>query len=90
MGAQITSDTDSVTVTGTPLHGCTGLSGCGDHRVVMALALAAAAAGVTVGISGAQAVGKSWPGFFDVLRGCGCTVQCMPETDDEQLRHQTE
>ncbi len=87
MGAQITSDADSVTVTGTPLHGCTGLSGCGDHRVVMALASAAAAAGVTVGISGAQAVGKSWPGFFDVLRSCGCTVQCMPEADDEQLRH---
>ena len=40
----------------------------GDHRIAMALAVAAlAAAGATV-VDGAECVAVSFPSFFDVLR----------------------
>ncbi len=86
MGAHITSDADRVAITGAPLHASGSLSGCADHRVVMALASAAVAARVDVCITGAQAVGKSWPDFFDALRGCGCEVQYGQEPESPSER----
>ena len=45
-----------------------------DHRVVMACAVAALAAGVPVTLADAGAVAKSWPGFFDQLEELGAKV----------------
>ena len=43
----------------------------GDHRLAMALAIAACAAENPITILGAQAVNKSYPGFFDDYRRLG-------------------
>lgn len=50
------------------------LDGHNDHRVVMALAVMALAAGLRAEIHGAGAVRKSWPGFFEVLRSLNAKV----------------
>ena len=49
------------------------LDGHNDHRIVMALSVLAASAGGT--ISGAEAVNKSYPDFFDALRTLGLTIE---------------
>lgn len=80
MGARIECDGDTVTITGCALHTPREpLLGHNDHRIVMALAVAAYGAGVPAMIRGAQAVGKSWPGFFEVLRGLGAKVALEEE-----------
>lgn len=43
------------------------VSSRGDHRIAMALAIAALAADGAVLIDGAESVGKSWPGFWESL-----------------------
>lgn len=45
--------------------------GCGDHRIVMAAALAAVISDGPVTIEGAQAVRKSYPNFFEDYRALG-------------------
>ena len=69
LGCDIRSDGDTVYVTGrTPVKGGVTVSGCGDHRIVMALAVLAVTAERPVTIEGAGAVSKSFPGFFGQLR----------------------
>lgn len=76
MGARITVDGDDVHITGVALHAPEEpLSGHNDHRVVMALAVAACAAGLPACILGSGAVNKSWPAFWDVLRALGGKVE---------------
>ena len=55
---------------GAPLTGGT-VDGCGDHRIVMAAAVAATAASSPVTILGAQAVAKSYPDFFRDFEALG-------------------
>jgi len=75
MGASVDEREETLVVDGrgTALEGAT-LSGQGDHRVVMALSLAALAADGETTITGAEHVDVSFPGFFDVLAGLGVTV----------------
>lgn len=81
MGANITSDENTVTIVGGPLHAAAEpLWGHGDHRVVMSLAVAAFGAGVPALIAGAEAVNKSWPTFFEMLRALGAKVVLEDET----------
>jgi 3-phosphoshikimate 1-carboxyvinyltransferase len=49
----------------------------GDHRIAMAAAVAATLCARPVVIRDAQAVGKSYPGFFDDLRALGGCVQVL-------------
>lgn len=60
-------------------HSFTGgtVNGVNDHRIVMAAAIAATAAEGDVTITDAQAVAKSYPGFFEELRRLGgrCDVR---------------
>ncbi|MDD4851119.1 MAG: 3-phosphoshikimate 1-carboxyvinyltransferase [Gemmiger sp.] len=77
MGAQIEAEADgsTVTITGVALHAPTEpLLGHNDHRVVMSLAVAAYGAGVPAMLLGANAINKSWPGFFGVLQSLGAKV----------------
>lgn len=75
MGARIRVDGDTVTIQCAALHApAAPLYGHNDHRIVMALAVAAYGAGVPAMILGADAVNKSWPGFFAVLQGLGAKV----------------
>ena len=77
MGARILVDSDDVHILGTALHAPDApLSGHNDHRVVMALAVAAAgrrAAGAAAG--GPRPSTKSWPAFWQVLQGLGARVE---------------
>ena len=50
------------------------LYGHNDHRIVMALAVAVYAAGLPALLHGAEAVNKSWPAFWDTLRGLGAKI----------------
>ncbi|NCB50641.1 MAG: 3-phosphoshikimate 1-carboxyvinyltransferase [Clostridia bacterium] len=54
---------DGLAIWGKPLVGGR-VDGAGDHRIVMAAAVAAACGGGAE-IAGAEAVGKSYPGFFE-------------------------
>ena len=49
------------------------LSSHNDHRIVMAMALLCSVVGGT--ITGAEAINKSFPDFFEVLRGLGLEVK---------------
>ena len=78
-GGKLKSDENTVTVQGSALALPGLLYGHNDHRVVMALSVAALAAGYTARISGAQAVAKSWPGFFAVLQQLGAGIEVEKE-----------
>ena len=76
LGGRIESDGGTVTIRRSALHAPAGpLWGHNDHRVVMSLTVLAAAAGLPVQIDGAEAVAKSWPGFFAAVRQLGVEVQ---------------
>ena len=76
MGARIEVDGDTVHITGTALHAPRQpLNGHNDHRIVMALAIAAVSCGLPAVIQGAEAVNKSWPAFWQVLQSLGERVE---------------
>ncbi len=71
IGAVIEADSDSLTI-----HGGRPLTGgqadaCGDHRIAMALAIAALFSQNGVLIRGAEAVRKSYPDFFREMKRLG-------------------
>jgi 3-phosphoshikimate 1-carboxyvinyltransferase len=72
MGASVTEERDALIVHGgeTTLQGAT-VDGRGDHRIVMALAVAALVADGDTTIQGAEHVDVSFPGFFDALADLG-------------------
>ncbi|TVR61858.1 MAG: 3-phosphoshikimate 1-carboxyvinyltransferase [Spirochaetaceae bacterium] len=67
MGAKIEEDVDGLTIEGTPLTG-SAVGSHDDHRVAMALAIAALGASGPTRISGAECAAVTYPGFFDELR----------------------
>ena len=73
MGGCIASGEDDVTVAGGALHGA-ALQAHGDHRVAMAMAVAALASGAEATIDGAEAVEKSYGDFWRDLRALGAEV----------------
>lgn len=64
LGGVAEEKSDGLIVTGAPLSGGI-VDGCNDHRIVMAAAVASCVCSGPVTILGAQAVNKSYPGFFD-------------------------
>lgn len=81
MGGRVEADGDTVTVEGCALHAPEEpLDGHNDHRIVMSLAVAALGAGLPATIRGAQAVAKSWPGFFDAIQKLGAKVELSDGT----------
>ena len=65
LGADVTVDGDSLVIEPTGLSG-TGLSSQGDHRIAMTMALTGLVV-PGVSVSGAGAVDKTWPGFWEFL-----------------------
>lgn len=75
MGARMRSDADSIVIEGPcKLTPNAVTNSCNDHRVVMTLSAAAWCAGVPLTIQGANAIQKSWPGFFADFAALGATV----------------
>lgn len=74
MGARITATPDGWQVHGpSPLRGA-AVAGHGDHRVVMALAIAALAAEGPTEVSDAGTVDDSYPAFVEAMRHLGAGV----------------
>ena len=83
MGAETTEEPDVLTIHGdqSDLKGAT-VDGRHDHRIVMALSVAALAAEGTTTVRGAEHVDVSFPGFFDAMADLGMDV----ERDDARGR----
>lgn len=64
VGACVTELEDSLIIEGKPKLSGGTVNGFNDHRIVMAMAVAGAACEEGIVIQGAQAVDKSYPGFF--------------------------
>lgn len=76
LGCKISSTSDTVTITGpVKIHGTVQLHGHNDHRIVMALSILSTIAEQPVIIDDAEAITKSYPGFFQDLEGCGIQIQ---------------
>lgn len=77
LGMEAKAGEDELELPGGGLEGgvCEGF---GDHRMVMALAVAATACRGEVTILGAQAVDKSYPGFFRDFERLGGKIQWHP------------
>ena len=74
-GGRIQSEGGTITIWESPLHPpAEPLLSHNDHRVVMSLTVLAAAAGVPAVMEGAEAIRKSWPGFFAAMRQLGLEV----------------
>ena len=58
-------------IRGKPLLRGGTVDGCNDHRIVMAAAIAATNCMEPVTIVGAEAVNKSYPGFFADFKSLG-------------------
>jgi 3-phosphoshikimate 1-carboxyvinyltransferase len=76
LGGRAEETPDGLLVTGGGLTGGT-VDGCGDHRIVMAGAVAAAVCLKQVRILGAQAVQKSYPAFFEAYEQLGGNVHVL-------------
>jgi 3-phosphoshikimate 1-carboxyvinyltransferase len=75
-GADVTPAADGITAQGKPkgVAGGATLSAHDDHRVAQALAILGLRADKPVTITGAQAVAKSYPWFYDDLRRLGADI----------------
>ena len=74
-GVYFAADADTVTIRGGLRAPSAAFDGHGDHRIVMSMAVLALAAGVPACLTGAQAVSKSWPGFFEAMAALGAEVE---------------
>lgn len=79
-GAEVLVDEERIWVADSRLRRpAEALDAHGDHRIAMALAVLCTLYGGT--LCGAEAVEKSWPDFFDVLKELGLSVE--PEKTEE-------
>jgi 3-phosphoshikimate 1-carboxyvinyltransferase len=74
LGADANETDDGLVIHGPAAFKGGQVSSCGDHRIAMSAAIAAAMCAGPVVIQGAQAVNKSYPGFFNDLRLLGGLV----------------
>lgn len=74
LGADINETLDGLTIKGKPkLSGGTADS-CGDHRIAMMASIAASVCEYPVTVEDAQAVSKSYPGFFKDYEKLGAVI----------------
>ena len=74
LGADVRETDDGLVIHGGATLTGGRISSYGDHRIAMAAAIAASVCADAVEISGADAVRKSYPGFFDDLQSLGGRV----------------
>jgi 3-phosphoshikimate 1-carboxyvinyltransferase len=77
LGADAAVEGDDVVVAGGGLSGGAASAG-GDHRIAMALVVAALAAAGPSEIDGVEAAAVSFPGFVPVLRSLGARIEEVP------------
>lgn len=73
LGAKIDEFEEGMDIYGTKLHGGV-VSSCNDHRLAMAFSMISTIIDEDIVIEGAEAVSKSYPDFFDVLKSLGGNI----------------
>jgi 3-phosphoshikimate 1-carboxyvinyltransferase len=73
MGISVRFSEDALVITGGQAKGAV-VSSHNDHRIAMMAAVMAASAAGPVTITGAEAVAKSYPGFYDDLARIGARI----------------
>lgn len=79
LGARIEAQSDGLAIYPSRLQGAK-VRGCGDHRTVMALAVAGLIAQGTTSISDGQAIQKTFPTFVEQLQALGARVMMCDES----------
>jgi len=74
MGGKVEELPDGLVITGSPLHSAK-VSGHGDHRVVMALAIAGLACDGRTEVDTAEAVNVTFPSFVELMQGVGAAME---------------
>ncbi|MFY7963605.1 MAG: 3-phosphoshikimate 1-carboxyvinyltransferase [Chitinophagaceae bacterium] len=74
MGVTITIDNDTMFIEGTRNIQANKVNSHNDHRIAMACAVAALKANGNMFIENAHAINKSYPNFYDDLKGLGAIV----------------
>ncbi len=74
LGACVTELPDGLEITGTGLKGGT-VRGYGDHRIVMAMAVAGLAAERGITVDTAESADITFPGFWDKMRSLGADME---------------
>ena len=78
LGAEVTEEVDGLTVRGVSrLRGGTAVDSCGDHRMAMLAAFAAALGQGPVTLTGAECVSKSYPGFWRDYTALGGSIEVI-------------
>lgn len=79
IGVEVEEKPDGLIITGgcQPPKGEIILDARGDHRIIMAMAIAAVSLGIELTIEGADAVNKSYPSFFAELTKLGGVVDVL-------------
>jgi len=75
LGARVTELDDGLLIEGVRQLRGGEVDACGDHRIAMMAAIAASAAQSSVCIHGAEAVRKSYPGFWQELKTLGAALK---------------
>jgi 3-phosphoshikimate 1-carboxyvinyltransferase len=73
MGGMVTELPDGLEITGSPLHAAK-VHGHGDHRIVMALAVAGLACDGRTEIDTAEAVSVTFPNFVELMQSAGARM----------------
>ena len=74
MGGKVEELPDGLVITGSPLHSAR-VDGHGDHRVVMALAIAGLACDGRTEVDTAEAVNVTFPSFVELMQSAGAAMQ---------------
>jgi 3-phosphoshikimate 1-carboxyvinyltransferase len=74
LGARVEETADGAVIEGGRLHGGS-VDSHGDHRIAMALAVAAQRASAPVRVADCANVATSFPGFAELSRGCGMNLE---------------
>lgn len=80
LGASVEEDSDAMTIYGTGHLIGGSVDAFGDHRIVMAMAIASTIAEKPILISGWNAVEKSYPTFFEDFRSLGGIATLLGES----------
>lgn len=75
MGANVEEGEDHLTIHQSALVGATKLNGYGDHRTVMALALAGLLAQGETTITDAKAINKTFPQYVEMMQALGANME---------------
>lgn len=77
LGGRVEEGPDFLTITGVSRLAGGRAEGYNDHRIVMALSMAALGCEAPVTVTDAQSVAKSWPAFFEDYRAIGGTAHVI-------------